>query len=633
MRYLDVAISQKPLLLTYIFKESAPRYASHSGTIEEGALVEVKVKNRLYKGYVLQETQKKDFECQEIESVTEFFLPKEYIDIAKFISSYYFCSIGEALGLFVPFKKDFFKESIPRYDSKATYSGTLNVNQDDIKLSKRQSEALNFIKSHQTSLLFGDTGSGKTEIYIKLIYEAIKSGKSAIFLMPEISLTPQMEKRLKKYFKESVAIWHSKITKRKKEKILDDIYSRKVKIVAGPRSALFLPMRDLGLIVVDEEHDDSYKSHSRPRYNARDLAIYFGKKLNCKVVLGSATPSLNSYVKFPYFRLKGSFYEGKKSFIWDSSLESLPQKVIESIKETLENKKQAIIFLPTRANFKYLICSDCGKSVKCPYCDVSMSLHFDKRALVCHYCNFTTPIIKSCPNCGSNSLHSFRVGTSQIVQDLREIFKDVRIEKFDKDEMTTINKLQKRLKEFAEKKIDILVGTQMLSKGHDYPDVGLSVILGIDYILNMADFRARERAVSLFLQIAGRSGRKDEGKVVVQTLNREFFERFLDYEDFLKEEINYRKGLYPPFKRLALIIFSNKDKDRAKDSMESMLKELKRFEDIEIVGFGEAPIFKIKNRFRYNILLRSDSVKSLHQAINFSKTKFCEIDIDPITII
>lgn len=609
MRYYLVAINQKPLSLTY----------KHKNWIEDGRLVRVEVKGRIYNGYVLKEVEKPDFKCNEIIKISNYYLPKEYLEIAKFISTYYFCEIGEALGLFVPFRDSDFKSCSISF-------------LDNIELSQKQKKALLFIKSHQISLLFGDTGSGKTEIYIKYFQEILKKGKSVIFLMPEISLTPQMEKRLKRYFDESVAIWHSRLSKKKKESILEGIYSGKIKIVAGPRSALFLPMRDLGLIVVDEEHDDSYKSQNRPRYNAKDLAIYFGKKLKVNVVLGSATPSLNSYVKFDFFRLKESFYESKKEFIWENSLE-LSLKSFELIKNSLKNKKQSIIFLPTRANFKYLICSNCASAVKCPYCDVGMSVHFDKRALVCHYCNFAMPLPKKCLVCGSSELKANRVGTSEVVKELKEIFKDAKIVKFDRDEITTHKKLQTILKDFSNKKIDILVGTQMLSKGHDYPDVSLSVLLGVDYILNMADFRAKERAVSLFLQIAGRSGRKEEGKVLVHTLNSEFFKKYLDYEKFLKDEIEFRKELYPPFKRLALIHFSHKNRDLAKESMNLMVENLKKFKDIEIVGFGKAPIEKISGRYRYNILIRSDFAKAIIFAINSSKTRFCEIDMDPVSIV
>jgi len=618
MRYYLVAISSKPLTLTYFSKDK----------LTPGRMVEVEVKSKIYKGYILKEIKKPEFNCKEIKKVTNFYLPSSYLNIAKFISTYYFCSIGEALGLFVPFLMEEKKQNNFKLPTS-----NLKLETSNFQLSPPQQEALEFIKKNQISLLFGDTGSGKTEVYIEFLKEILKAGKRAIFLMPEISLTPQMEERLKKHFKESVAIWHSRLSKSKKNKILEDIYKGDIKIVAGPRSALFLPIKNLGAIVVDEEHDDSFKSQSSPRYNAKDLSVYFGKELNIKVILGSATPSLGSYKNYPTFRLRGSFFNGEKEFIWDESNFNLSFLILENIKNILDQKKQAIIFLPTRANFKYLICQECASAVKCPYCEVGMSLHFDKNALVCHYCNFAQPIPKECPNCGSIELRANRIGTTEVVKELKEHFPKAVIKKFDKDEITTQNKLEKIIKDFSQKKIDILVGTQMLSKGHDYPNVSLSVILGIDYILNIADFRARERAVSLFLQIAGRSGRKGKGKVIVQTKNRDFFKKYLDYERFLKDEFEFRKELYPPFKRLALIHFSHKNRDYAKKEMELTIKCLKKFNNIEIVGYGVAPIEKIASKYRYNILLRSDSPKALITAINSCKTPLAQVDMDPVNIV
>ena len=461
MRYYLVAIVSKPLVLTYTSEEK----------IEVGSLVEVKIKSKIYKGYVLEETKKPDFECKNIENITKFYLPKKYLEIAKFISIYYFCSIGEALGLFVPFlrKEDKLEVSSFKFQSQTSNfqlpTSNFKLPTSNFQLSSIQKEALKFIKSHQISLLFGDTGSGKTQIYMRYFEEVLKKNKSAIFLMPEISLTPQMESRLKACFGQSVAIWHSKITKKKKEAILEDIYSQKVKIVAGPRSTLFLPLKDLDLIVVDEEHDDSYKAHNRPRYHARDLALYFGKKLNINVVLGSATPSLTSYKNYPHFRLKGSYYGGEKEFIWDNSNLTLSPIILENLQKVLKEKKQTIIFLPTRANFKYLICQNCAKAIHCPYCDVGMSLHFDKRALICHYCNFAQMIPKNCPSCGSFELKANRIGTAEVVEELKEIFPKAKIKKFDRDEITTQNKLKKVLKEFSNKEIDILVELRCSQKG------------------------------------------------------------------------------------------------------------------------------------------------------------------------
>ena len=538
--------------------------------------------------------------------------------IIKFLSQYYSCSFGDATKLFIPFT-----------EQVAVKSKHIETS---IKLSDEQKKAYDFILDNQTSLLFGDTGSGKTEIYMKLFEKMINDGKSAIFLMPEISLTPQMKKRLKEHFSDKVAIWHSKVTKKTKEKILEGIRNGDVKIVAGARSSLFLPLKNIGLIVIDEEHDDSYKASNRPRYHARDMAIYMGQILGAKVLLGSATPSLNSYHKFPHFRLKGTFFEGSKNIEFlDDALEIDP-KVYMELERVLKSNNQAIIFLPTRANYKYLTCFECGKHVECPFCSVGMSIHLGKNALRCHYCNYIERIPHECPSCKSQSLRSSRIGTAQVTAELTAIFEDKIISKFDRDEITTETKLKKALKAFNDKEIDVLVGTQMISKGHDYHDVKLVVILGIDSILAMADFRSRERALSLLLQVAGRAGRKGEGKVLIQTSNREFFEHYLgDYEQFLKDELPYRKDLYPPYKKLMKFLVSHRDKYKAKETLEKLQLLLESVEDVEVVGFGEAPINKIANKFRYQVLLRSSSAKALLKVAKSCKIANVEIDIDPVS--
>ncbi len=553
----------------------------------------------------------------------DLYIPKNYFKLIKFISGYYISSFGEAADLFVPFK-----------DAQMAPS---KINLPSINnLSTLQKEAYEFTKTYPVSLLFGDTGSGKTEIYMKLFEDMIKEGKTSIFLLPEIALTPQMQKRLQDRFSNKVVVWHSKLSKKKREEILDRIYKGEVSIVAGPRSALFLPLMNIGLIVVDEEHDESYKAGNRPRYNAKDLAIYFGKELNAKVVLGSATPSLTSYYKYPYFRLKGSFFGSKKIFTFERSESKITPLILQKIEKCLDESSQAIVFLPTRANFKYLICKSCSKAVECPYCSVGMSLHFSKNLMKCHYCGYAQKIPSTCPECGSLDLISQRIGTAEVVRELREKFPNANIQKFDRDEITTDRKLRKILKDFNDKKIDILVGTQMLSKGHDYHNISLAVILGIDNILYTCDFRAKEKALSLLFQIAGRSGRKREGEVLIQTLNEEFFSKYIkDYELFLKDEINFRKDLYPPFVKLLRIIISHKDENKALEEAKKVFKclEESKKEGVEIIGFAPAPVYKISSKFRYNILLRSKSAKALIESALGCKCKICEIDMDPLSFI
>ena len=588
--------------------------------LKVGNIVEVTLNKKSRLGVVLSKTSKPEFDCEEILSVKEEFYAEKTLLLAKFISDYYVSSLGDALKLFVPYKKC------------KDYGRDNQTIRSPFVLSKQQEKAFEFISHHERSLLFGDTGSGKTEIYIQCITEVINRGKNAIFLMPEIGLTPQMKKRLVSVFGDRVAIWHSKVTKSKKETIINDLCSGKISLIAGTRSALFLPVTNLGLIIVDEEHDDSYKSGQRPRYNARDFALLYAKRENAKVILGSATPSLGSYKNLPRFRLSGTYFDTKKAYVYENSISELTPALIEKIKEHLDKKEKIIVFLPTRANFKYLTCFDCGAHITCPHCSVGMSLHSDKNALMCHYCHFTQRIPQVCPTCKSTNLHTNRIGTAQIVSQLKEVFDDKIIGKFDRDEVKTIKKLNTILKDFNDGLTDILVGTQMLSKGHDYHSIGLSVIMGIDAILNMPDFRAREKGIALVHQIAGRAGRAGEGEVYIQTQNVELIQKFMgDYESFLKDELRYRKEIYPPFIKLLKILISHKNDEKASMILSKVVKLARTFPKLEIVGEGRANIEKIAGKYRYNILLRSHNIKELLNFAHTCKQLPVEIDIDPLS--
>ncbi len=573
------------------------------------------------KGVVLEEVGKPDFETSEIVLKSDFYFKQQQFDLAKFISEYYFCSMGEALSVFTPFKLST-ETSISMHASTA------------IQLSSRQMNALEELKTHKVSLLFGDTGSGKTEIYMKWFEEVLSKGKRVLMLMPEISLTPQMQIRLEEHFGESVVMWHSKLTKKQKEKNLEKIYDGTAKVIAGARSALFLPIDELGLIVVDEEHDDSYKASSRPRYHARDMAIYYGRILDIPVLLGSATPSLSSYVKFPHVRLKGGHFKQQKRFVYEPHIEEITPIIEEAVMKTVAKKEQSMLFLPTRANFKYLICDHCGYTYKCPYCDVGMSLHKFSRRVKCHYCNFQEPIPESCPECNEGILKTSRLGTAEAVEYFQEKYPELNVGQFDRDIITTQKKLKALLSSFNEGEIDLLIGTQMLSKGHDYHDVTLAVVQGIDNILQMSDYRAREKALSLLIQIAGRSGRKKDAIVLVQSFNQEFFDPFVNaYEAFLEEEKEFRKELYPPYKKLARLSFADKKSEKASDKMNEVLQKLYQMPNIEIVGYGPSPIEKIANKFRFQILLRADKSTDLIKAIKMSKNTLCEVDMDPLDFV
>ncbi|WP_299026149.1 primosomal protein N' [uncultured Campylobacter sp.] len=503
-----------------------------------------------------------------------------------------------------------------------------NLNQD-------QQEALNFAKIHKTSLIFGDTGSGKSEIYFSLIREYLLAGKQVLLLMPEISLTPQMTKRLKSYFGEKFGVWHSKITPKKRGEILQKFQSREINLIAGARSALFLPFTKLGLIIVDEEHDDSYKSAQNPHYNARDLALFLASKFDIKVVLGSATPSVVSFKKQPHFRLRGTFFKSEKKFIYDESETGLSDVILGELAASFTSGKQAVVFLPTRANFRYLSCRECGSAIKCPFCSVGMSFYKKRNVLKCQYCGFMTAATCSCEKCGSEMIEAKKIGTDELTDALRSSFPAARIEKFDRDEITTQNKLEKTLKAFNAGEIDALVGTQMLSKGHDYHNVDLAVIMGVDELLNFPDFRARERTLALAMQVAGRAGRSGEGRVVVQSRQREFFENFItDYDAFLAEEIAAREPIYPPFARLLRVIVSEKSEQAAKQRLELCVAELEKLRmaesSLEIVGHGKCAIEILGGKYRFEILLRSASHAPLIKAARICAAHGFDVDMDPI---
>lgn len=614
MHYYELAILKSPLNnFTYKSEDSVK--------IGSKVLVQLARRKTLIEAVVIKSVDKPEFKCSNIEEVTQFFYSSFMLEIASFVSKYYVCSLGFAISVFHPFNKEIQKQDIKlKFDSQ-------------IELSSFQNEAKEFLEKNKTSLLFASTGAGKTEIYIKTIEEHLNANKQAVLLMPEISLTPQMQKRLEKVFNKSVAIWHSKITQKKKTEILQGLQDGTINLIAGARSALFLPYSNLGVIVVDEEHDDSYKSDSSPRLHTKDLAIYMASKYDIQLILGSATPSISSFYKIPRFVLDKTFFTTEKKYHFEQSGENLSVKIIDKIAQTLRSENQVIVFLPTRANFKYQVCSSCGKAVECPYCSVSMSLHKNDLALKCHYCNYAQQIPASCPSCNCGVIKNHRVGTAEIEEELKVLFPQNSVKRFDRDEIKTNKQLKEILEDFNNKKIDILVGTQMLSKGHDYHNVKLAVVLGIDSVLNMNSYKSREKALSLLIQISGRSGRSGFGEVIIETKNEEFFNHYLNdsnYLEFLEDELEFREDLYPPFFKLARIVFSHKNGLKVKDEMDYYVNFFKDFKNIQIVGFGQSAIFKISNKYRYEILLRSSNIKELLQALHSVNSPDAFIDMDTI---
>lgn len=513
----------------------------------------------------------------------------------------------------------------------------------DFLLSPAQEEALKKIKDSfsekNVCLLHGITSSGKTQLYIKLIEEYIRQGKQVLYMLPEIALTAQIIRRLQKHFGGNIAIYHSKFNPNERVEIWNKIKSGETKAILGARSSLLLPFKDLGLVIVDEEHDGSYKQHDpAPRYHARDTAIYYASLYNAKVLLGSATPSVESYNnalrnKYGLVELNERFGEGKMPDIEIIDLKTIvtknKQKLMFSpqmkaaIENTLQQKKQTIIFQNRRGYTPYLICSVCGWIPQCQQCDVTLTYHKAKNKLACHYCGTVYPVINTCAACGSHSFVQKNFGTEKIEETIAEEFPNARVSRMDYDSVKGKHDHDNLIKLFEQQRIDILVGTQMVVKGLDFEHVNLVGILDADALLNFADFRVNERAFQLMEQVSGRAGRKDDkGKVLIQVTNVQHpvlkFVREHNYKELYNYEIENRKQFfYPPFSRLIHLTFRHKEKHIAEEAANLLAQGLHDFSNY-ITGPAEPVVNRVRNQYLWDVLLK---LPKDAQTINNCKTQ------------
>lgn len=501
----------------------------------------------------------------------------------------------------------------------------------DVKLTPEQARAVYGIENtdKRTSLLFGVTGSGKTEVYLKLISDTLKKGKTAIMLVPEISLTPQMLRQLRARFQGEVSILHSKLSAGEKFDEWLRLKRGEAKIAIGARSAIFAPLDNLGLIVIDEEHDGSYEAENSPRYKTIEVAEERARLSGAKIVLGSATPSVESYDK----AIGGEYYLAEmKTRINGKNLpefivadmrqeirrgnESIFSSDLKSeIDDCLKQGNQAIIFFNRRGYSRQVICRDCGNVIRCENCDVALNYHKDQGVLKCHFCNATYKMPSACPECGSINLSYNGIGTQKVVDEIKRLFPSARLLRMDNDTTSGKEGHFKILKDFAEKKADILVGTQMVAKGHDFPAVTLVGILDADMSLYFSDYRSGERTYQLITQVAGRSGRADKkGKVVLQTYNPENevlrFAINYDYVGFYEREKAVRKSTnFPPYSLVLRIMVEADDDKNAMEGLKEVYFRVKEVYDRERDKFTffnkmKCPVKRIKNKYRYEILMR-----------------------------
>lgn len=556
------------------------------------------------------------------------------------------------------------------YDVNRINMPTGFVCKSDIVLNEEQKKTADSIWAdyklgkRKPSLVYGVTGSGKTEVYIDLIKRMLDEGKEAIVLIPEISLTYQTISRFYARFGDKVSMLNSKMSAGERFDQFERAKTGRVSIMIGPRSALFTPFKNLGLIIIDEEHESAYKNENQPRYHARDIAVKLCELTGAALVLGSATPSMESYNRAleGYYslyelsrrgnnaRLPEVYVEDMRKELEQNNRSMFSNRLREELVLCMERKEQAMLFINRRGYAGFISCRSCGKPIKCPHCDVSLSYHVDNN-LKCHYCGYERPMVKNCPSCGSQYIGAFKAGTQQIAAQVHKAFPNARILRMDYD--TTKNKdgYDNILRAFARHEADILVGTQMIVKGHDFPNVTLMGILAADSSLFVSDFRAAERTFQLLTQSAGRAGRGEKpGKVIIQSYQPEHYAveyaAKQDFKGFYREEMQYRKLLsYPPASHMLVIMSASKDKavaSKAAECVKKIVKETLPENEQHILGPAPASIEKLQDYFRQLVYIKHSSravLESLRENID-KKMKESEVDepyqlqydIDPVQL-
>jgi len=511
----------------------------------------------------------------------------------------------------------------------------LMLNPEQTGIVKQVSEAVERSK-YAGFMLYGVTGSGKTEVYVKLIWDALDMGKTALLLQPEIGLSEQVYEKLVERFGDRICRVHSAMSDSERYDVFRGIVAGDISVVIGPRSALFSPLRSIGLIIVDEEHDQSYKQGgSTPFYQGRDAAVMLARHHDCPVVLGSATPSVESWGnvlngKYHLLEMKSRWDDRKMPEVnlvvhrpYDEHAEPLSAELLSKLEDTLTSGAQTVLFLNRRGFAPVVKCLECRTSIRCPNCDVGLVYHASKKRVMCHLCGFSSDLLDKCPGCGSSNWGYFGVGTQRIEELLRERFASANIARLDFDTAQSVAATRKLFSRFRAGKIDILVGTQMVAKGLDFPNVKLVGILGGDLAMSLPDFRALERTYALVYQASGRAGRgKFPGEVVVQVESENSILKRVtqgeDYRVFVEEEYNRRLELgYPPAKHLVMIKLKSGSAERVERAAFELHQELRRLRAkydrfMQVLGPSPAPLFRVKNDYRWRLLLKTKSVTSTH---------------------
>ncbi len=629
-------------------------YSTDDTTITKGMRVIVNFKNRKTTAYVVNvHDNAPHFEVKPVIKVldTQPIFDERLLKLAQFMSNHYVCHFGEALATALPSGKSYNIRTKPFTFGDSSKDVILTLEQEQIYQS-----ILN--QPQKVHCIYGITGSGKTEVYIALAKKIIQQGKAVLYLVPEISISSQMFERLKAVFGQTLVMYHSGLNPNERLVSWKRFYTGQAMIAVGTRSAIFMQAPALGLIIIDEEHDSSYKENSTPRYHARTVVWYRHRQEGAMLVLGSATPSLetlyaiqrHSIVQHQLHKRFGTAKLPELEIVAVKA--SNPRTIFSntllfSIKKTIEAKQQVILLLNRRGFAPVVLCQDCGASVQCPHCSISLTYHTHK--LLCHYCHYETVVPEICSNCGSKNLVMVGSGTQRVEEFLQKMFPRARLVRLDQDSAQKKNFLPAVVNDMMNGEIDILLGTQMVAKGFDFPNVSLVGVILADSGLLVPDFRALERTFALLVQVAGRSGRGEVGgKVIVQTVNPDnpifHFLKNHDYMGFCNKELSIRKALnYPPYVRMARLVVRGAREEivsTVADQCREILQELSpQFPDITILGPSRAPLYKIASQYRYHIVLKSNHVERLcgilaqcKKKVNLQRT-YLEIDIDPLDLL
>lgn len=641
-KYADIIIDISHEAIDKSFQYKIPEALEDSIEIGMQVVVPFGNGNRTRKGYVINITEQPDFDVdrmKEIQGISDkgLLIEGKLIKLAAWMKANYGSTMINALKTVMPVK-----EKIRKTAAKVSVADYEIENAPVKQLSEKQCEIIDSFKDNvnaglnKTYLLHGITGSGKTEVYISCIKHIISQGKQAIVLIPEIALTYQNVARFKQHFGERVAFINSKQSKGEKYREFIKAKEHEVDVVIGPRSALFTPCRELGLIIIDEEQEGAYKSDQAPKYHARETAIELARLSKASVILGSATPTIESYAladagiyqlwelnerpdgrslsEVKIVDLREELRLGNRSII--------SKDLYDLIADRLEKKEQIMLFINRRGFNSFVSCRECGKAIMCPKCDVALSLHGNKQ-MMCHYCGYTMKEPDECPECHSKMIGGFGTGTEKVEAEIKRLFPSAKTLRMDKDTTTRKGAHGDILNSFLKHEADILIGTQMIVKGHDFADVTLVGIILADVSLFANDYRAGERTFDLLTQAAGRSGRGDlPGQVVIQTYQPDNYAIVAaanqDYRGFFDMEMTYRRMLkYPPVYNMMVVLLVSEDYDKAKEASEELKHLLdKVVEDkrkLRIVGPSDATIARINNVYRRVLYVKSETIEGLYK--------------------